>query len=232
MKYLSKYKLIKENIVEKHFQLSSNLLQKLKQQNPIIDDIYDTMLEVMHESCEIVPIYTLIVDNYRIYMHTEESWNHFDLNQSDFDDLGEEYKDYIELLNIIRNNKHKDIYLEAEYQFANPKNGFSPLELTDRIKSLINNVIEKLINMECEIKCQSGEGKFDILPITSVDDYNSVYKFDIKIPITLEIENKLSLLDNIPNHILHDYSGFIKDYNIDTNGQSRLANIIRDVSKY
>lgn len=219
MKYLNKYSLIKEGIVEKHFELGSSLIQTIKKQNPIIDDIYDIMIEIMDVTGIIVPFYMLYIEDSKegVEIITSDFWEYFGMSEADYDNLEEDYTNLISCIDKLRKNT-TSIDIECSYQFANVSNQFKALEIDVDIKSILDEAEIRLRSIGCDVKYE-----YDSSP------NNGLWKIDITTPIKIKLDNSLNKLDGIPDRGIKDFKKFINDYKIDTTGENILSNIIRSI---
>lgn len=218
MKYLNKYNIIREGILDKHFEIGDSIITQIKNQNPIIDDIYDIMLDIMDVSNIIVPSYAINVGSGEIGINTKDWWEYFDMSEQDFDNLQGDYIDIINFIDNLRDNKIGNINIRCEYQFSNASNGFKALEITDNIKSVFNDVESRLVSIGCNVKYEySGL------------NVKALWKIDITTPIKIKIINNLSVLDGISDVNIKDFRKFIMDYKIDNNGESEISSIIRKI---
>ena len=236
MKYLKKYNLIKEGIVEDQFKFGDMVMDLIIKENPIVHDVDDVMNEINDIlGHDVVPIYEVYIFRSRpdrnsrmaagnnitgFDIHQKEWWDYMGTQEGDFDsgsetlkiDLKEAQKDLIK----IRNGEYSDVKLQVNYQYAYANNNFEPVEITDELNNAIKQVRKHLTNIGCQVQ-EEGEGdKFWGLKIT--------------FPIKLSQSNNLDVtLDGLSEGVIKDFNQFIMDYKIDDEGKRRLSNLIRKV---
>ena len=226
MKYLKKYNLIKEGIVEDQFNFGNMVMDLIIKENPIVHDVDDVMNEINDIlGHDVVPIYEVYIfhggNNITGFdIHQKEWWDYMGTQEGDFDsgsetlkiDLKEAQKDLIK----IRNGEYSDVTLQVNYQYANASNNFEPVEITDELNNAIKQVRKHLTNIGCQVQ---EEGMSD-----------SFWGLKITFPIKLSQSNNLDvILDGLPEGVIKDFNQFIMDYKIDDDGKKRLSNLIRKV---
>ena len=236
MKYLKKYNLIKEGIVEDQFKFGDMVMDLIIKENPIVHDVDDVMNEINDIlGHDVVPIYEVYIFRSRpdrnsrmaagnnitgFDIHQKEWWDYMGTQEGDFDsgsetlkiDLKEAQKDLIK----IRNGEYSDVKLQVNYQYAYANNNFEPVEITDELNNAIKQVRKHLTNIGCQVQ---EEGMSD-----------SFWGLKITFPIKLSQSNNLDVtLDGLPENVIKDFNQFIMDYKIDDDGKRRLSNLIRKV---
>ena len=236
MKYLKKYNLIKEGIVEDQFKFGDMVMDLIIKENPIVHDVDDVMNEINDIlGHDVVPIYEVYIFRSRpdrksrmaagnnitgFDIHQKEWWDYMGTQEGDFDsgsetlkiDLKEAQKDLIK----IRNGEYSDVKLQVNYQYANASNDFEPAGITDELNNAIKQVKKHLTNIGCQVQ---EEGMSD-----------SFWGLKITFPIKLSQSNNLDvMLDGLPENVIKDFNQFIMDYKIDDDGKRRLSNLIRKV---
>ena len=222
MKYLKKYNLIKEGIVEDQFKFGDMVMDLIIKENPIVHDVDDVMNEVNDIlGHDVVPIYEVYIFHGGNHItgfdiHQKEWWDYMGMGIGDFDDLEKDLKDAQKDLNKIRNGEYSDVKLQVNYQYPNASNNFESIQMTEELDKAINQVRKHLTNIGCEIQEEGMSDTFWGLKIT--------------FPIKLSQSNNLDVtLDGLPEGIIKDFNQFIMDYKIDDSGKSRLVNIIRNL---
>lgn len=222
MKYLKKYNLIKEGIVEEQFKFGNMVMDLIIKENPIVYDVDDVMNEVNDIlGHDVVPIYVVYIFHGGNHItgfdiHQKEWWDYMGMSKGDFDDLKQDLKDAQKDLIKIRNGEYSDVKLEVNYQYANASNEFESVQMTEDLDKAINQVIKHLTNIGCSVRNDGMSDAFWGLKIT--------------FPIKLSQSNSLDMtLDGLPEGIIKDFNQFITDYKIDDGGKSRLVNIIRNL---
>lgn len=220
MKYLKKYNLIKEGIVEDQFKFGDMVMDLIIKENPIVHDVDDVMNEINDIlGHDVVPIYEVYIfhggNNITGFdIHQKEWWDYMGMSIGDFDDLEKDLKDAQKDLNKIRNGEYSDVKLQVNYQYPNASNNFESIQMTEELDKAINQVRKHLTNIGCEIQEEGMSDTFWGLKIT--------------FPIKLSQSNNLDVtLDGLPENVIKDFNQFIMDYKIDDIGKSRLVNIIR-----
>ena len=236
MKYLKKYNLIKEGIVEDQFKFGDMVMDLIIKENPIVHDVDDVMNEINDIlGHDVVPSYEVYIFRSRpdrnsrmaagnnitgFDIHQKEWWDYMGTQEGDFDsgsetlkiDLKEAQKDLIK----IRNGEYSDVKLQVNYQYANASNDFEPAGITDELNNAIKQVKKHLTNIGCQVQ---EEGMSD-----------SFWGLKITFPIKLSQSNNLDVtLDGLPENVIKDFNQFIMDYKIDDDGKRRLSNLIRKV---
>ena len=236
MKYLKKYNLIKEGIVEDQFKFGDMVMDLIIKENPIVHDVDDVMNEINDIlGHDVVPIYEVYIFRSRpdrnsrmaagnnitgFDIHQKEWWDYMGTQEGDFDsgsetlkiDLKEAQKDLIK----IRNGEYSDVKLQVNYQYANASNNFEPAGITDELNNAIKQVRKHLTNIGCQVQEEGMSDSFQGLKIT--------------FPIKLSQSNNLDVtLDGLPENVIKDFNQFIMDYKIDDDGKRRLSNLIRKV---
>jgi len=219
LKYLKKYSLIKEGIVEDQFKFGDMVMDLIIKDNPIVYDVDDVMNEINDIlGHDVVPIYGVYIfhggNHLGFDIHQKEWWDYMGTDVDDYDDLKSDLKDAQKDLIKIRNGEYSDVELEVNYQYACAKNDFEYVERTEELDRAINQVRKHLTNIGCEIREEGMSDKFWGLKIT--------------FPIKLSKSNNLDVtLDGLPENVIKDFNQFIMDYKIDDGGKWRLVNIIR-----
>ena len=99
MKYLKKYNLIKEGIVEEQFKFGNMVMDLIIKENPIVYDVDDVMNEVNDIlGHDVVPIYEVYIFHGGNHItgfdiHQKEWWDYMGMDKDDFDDLKQDLKD-------------------------------------------------------------------------------------------------------------------------------------------
>lgn len=225
MKYLKKYNLIKEGIVEDQFKFGNMVMDLIIKENPIVHDVDDVMNEINDIlGHDVIPIYEVYIfhggDNWNnitgFDIHQKEWWDYMNMHEGDFDDLEVDLKTAQKDLIKIRNGEYSDVKLQVNYQYANASNNFEPAGITDELNNAIKQVKKHLTNIGCQVQEEGMSDKFWGLKIT----------FTIK----LSQSNNLDVtLDGLPENVIKDFNQFIMDYKIDDDGKRRLSNLIRKV---
>jgi hypothetical protein len=222
MKYLKKYKLIKESkdIVQRQFKFGDMVMDLIIKENPIVHDVDDVMNEINDIlGHDVVPIYGVYIFHGGNHIsgfdiHQKEWWDYMNMDEGDFDDLKKDLKDAQKDLIKIRNGEYSDVKLEVNYQYANASNNFESIQMTEELDKAIKQVRKHLTNIGCEIQEEGMSDKFWGLKIT--------------FPIKLSQSNNLDVtLDGLPENVIKDFNQFIMDYKIDDEGKIRLSNLIR-----
>lgn len=222
MKYLKKYNLIKEGIVEDQFNFGNMVMDLITKENPILHDVDDVMNEINDIlGHDVVPIYEVYIFHggnkiTGFDIHQKEWWDYMGMDVGDYDDLERDLKNAQKDLIKIRNGEYSDVKLQVSYQYANYSNNFEPAEITDELNNAIKQVKKHLTNIGCEIQEEGMSDGFWGLKIT--------------FPIKLSQSNNLDVtLDGLSDSIIKDFNQFIIDYKIDDGGKRRLSNLIRKV---
>ena len=225
MKYLKKYNLIKEGIVEDQFKFGDMVMDLIIKENPIVHDVDDVMNEINDIlGHDVVPIYEVYIFHggnqiTGFDIDQKEWWDYMGVGPDDlqyFDDLEKDLKDAQKDLIKIRNGEYSDVKLQVNYQYANASNEFEPAGITDELNNAIKQVRKHLTNIGCQVQ---EEGMSD-----------SFWGLKITFPIKLSQSNNLDVtLDGLPENVIKDFNQFIMDYKIDDDGKRRLSNLIRKV---
>jgi hypothetical protein len=222
MKYLKKYNLIKEGIVEDQFKFGNMVMDLIIKENPIVHDVDDVMNEINDILGHgVIPIYEVYIFHggnqiTGFDIHQKEWWDYMNMNEGDFDDLEVDLKIAQKDLIKIRNGEYSDVKLQVNYQYANASNDFEPAGITDELNNAIKQVKKHLTNIGCQVQ---EEGMSD-----------SFWGLKITFPIKLPQSNNLDVtLDGLPEGVIKDFNQFIMDYKIDDEGKRRLSNLIRKV---
>jgi hypothetical protein len=222
MKYLKKYNLIKEGIIDDQFKFGDMVMDLIIKENPIVHDVDDVMNEINDILGHgVVPIYEVYIFHggnqiTGFDIHQKEWWDYMNMNEGDFDDLEVDLKIAQKDLIKIRNGEYSDVKLQVNYQYANASNDFEPAGITDELNNAIKQVKKHLTNIGCQVQ---EEGMSD-----------SFWGLKITFPIKLPQSNNLDVtLDGLPEGVIKDFNQFISDYKIDDEGVRRLSNIIRKV---
>lgn len=222
MKYLKKYNLIKEGIVEDQFNFGNMVMDLITKENTIVHDVDDVMNEINDIlGHDVIPIYEVYIfhggNNITGFdIHQKEWWDYMGMGIGDYDDLEKDLKDAQKDLIKIRNGEYSDVKLQVNYQYANASNNFEPAGITDELNNAIKQVRKHLTNIGCEIQEEGMSDKFWGLKIT--------------FPIKLSQSNNLDVtLDGLPENVIKDFNQFVMDYKIDDDGKRRLSNLIRKV---
>ncbi len=217
-----KYKLIKESF-ERNLNLYSDILNKLKDQNPDIDNVEDIMLDVTDSWGGKMSIgYELYntIDNRYLEITTKDFMDYMDITEGDFENINDDYEWYIDYISKIRNGDYKDLLLELHYQYPSHNNGWEPIEINDERKEVLQEVEERLKSLNCKIKYKYSKGIENKIE-------NGLWHLKVVIPVKLNMGNKISKYDGASNKFIKDFDTFIKDYKIDDKGVDRLSNLIR-----
>ena len=222
MKYLKKYNLIKEGIVEDQFKFGNMVMDLIIKENPIVHDVDDVMYEINDILGHgVVPFYEVFVcENSKQYfafdIHQKEWWDYhgYPLSEGDYDDLKGDLEDAQKELIKIRNGEYTDFRLQVNYQYTNSSNNFEPDERTDELNKAIKQVRKHLTNIGCEIQ-DSSFGSFH----ENMDD--KFWGLKIMIPIKLSQSNNLDVIDGLTEGVIKDFNQFIMDYKIDEIKQSK-----------
>jgi hypothetical protein len=222
MKYLKKYNLIKEGIIDDQFKFGDMVMDLIIKENPIVHDVDDVMNEINDILGHgVVPIYEVYIFHggnqiTGFDIHQKEWWDYMNMNEGDFDDLEVDLKIAQKDLIKIRNGEYSDVKLQVNYQYANASNDFEPAEITDELNNAIKQVKKHLTNIGCQVQ---EEGMSD-----------SFWGLKITFPIKLPQSNNLDVtLDGLPEGVIKDFNQFIIDYKIDDTGKRRLSDILRKV---
>lgn len=227
MKYLKTHMIFES--LEKHLKLSESILKRLKAQNPKINDVEDIMLEVTDSWGFSVPPSYMLRDSTNpqnqpfAELRFQKNLDYFGMGEGDFDEPVEDYKWTIEFIDDIRRGKRSNLILDIEFQYANEHNRFKPLSQTDEQKEILSEVDERLKSIGCEIdyifkREYTPEG-------SSLGE--GLWKMTISIPVKFQPENIITSLDGFSKDLIKDFTQFVKDYSIDTDGQVKLSNLIR-----
>jgi hypothetical protein len=222
MKYLKKYNLIKEGIVENQFKFGDMVMDLIIKENPIVHDVDDVMNEINDIlGHDVVPIYEVYIFHggnqiTGFDIHQKEWWDYMNMHEGDFDDLEVDLKTAQKDLIKIRNGEYSDVKLQVNYQYPNASNNFESIQMTEELDKAIKQVRKHLTNIGCEIQ---EEGMSDVF-----------WGLKITFPIKLSQSNSLDMtLDGLPEGVIKDFNQFIMDYKIDDDGKIRLSNLIRKV---
>lgn len=107
MRYLNKYNPIKESI-DDNFNLCESILELIKSQNPIVEDVEDIMLDIQDSwKITVIPWYELSLTNddgtSDVEIKTRSSFSYFGMNDGDYDDIDYEHEQFILYIrNIMR----------------------------------------------------------------------------------------------------------------------------------
>ena len=210
---------------EKNFKLSESIISIVKSQNPKIEDVEDIMLELADSwGFEVPPSYQLrdtTNSNYQPFVDltTQKNLDYFNIN--DIDDPEGDYKFVVEFIDDIRMDKHKNLVLYIDFQYANSVNGFRPLKLSEQQKAILDDVKERLKLIGCN-------SIYEWSP-RLLDDGEGLWKVTVEVPIKFQPETVISSLDGLSKDFIKDFNQFVKDYSIDKGGQVKLSNLIRRV---
>ena len=158
MKYLKKYNLIKEGIVEDQFKFGNMVMDLIIKENPIVHDVDDVMNEINDIlGHDVVPIYEVYIFHGGNHItgfdiHQKEWWDYMGMTKGDFDDLKQDLKDAQKDLIKIRNGEYSDVRLQVDYQYANASNEFESVQMTEDLDKAINQVIKHLTNIGCSVR--------------------------------------------------------------------------------
>jgi hypothetical protein len=227
MRYLNKYKLIKEGI-EDNFNLCESLLELIKSQNPIIDDVEDIMLDVQDSwGITVTPWYELSLSNddgtSDVEIKTRSSFSYFGMSEGDYDDIDYEHEQFILHIRNIIDGVYDKIELNIDYQYPNDSNKFKVLPITDDIEKELSEVKERLKSLNCTMEREDSPKNSSL--------GEGLLKVRVNVPIKIDIAPGLSKLDGFSDKVISRYNEFVKKYKIDLNGQAELSNLIRDVDK-
>ena len=222
MKYLKKYNLIKEGIVENQFKFGDMVMDLIIKENPIVHDVDDVMNEINDIlGHDVVPIYEVYIFHggnqiTGFDIHQKEWWDYMNMHEGDFDDLEVDLKTAQKDLIKIRNGEYSDVKLQVNYHYPNASNNFESIQMTEELDKAIKQVRKHLTNIGCGIQEEGMSDKF--------------WGLKINFPIKLSQSNNLDMtLDGLPEGVIKDFNQFIMDYKIDDDGKSRLVNIIRNL---
>ena len=157
MKYLKKYNLIKEGIVEDQFKFGDMVMDLIIKENPIVHDVDDVMNEINDIlGHDVVPIYEVYIFHggnqiTGFDIDQKEWWDYMGVGPDDlqyFDDLEKDLKDAQKDLIKIRNGEYSDVKLQVNYQYANASNEFEPAGITDELNNAIKQVKKHLTNID------------------------------------------------------------------------------------
>ena len=231
MKYLKKYNLIKEGIVEDQFKFGNMVMDLIIKENPIIYDVDDVMNEINDIlGHDVVPFYEVFVweDSKKYFafdIHQKEWWDYhgYPLSEGDYDDLKGDLEDAQKELIKIRNGEYTDFRLQVNYQYTNSSNNFEPDERTDELNKAIKQVRKHLTNIGCEIQDNSFGYRLmiDINPARHENMDDKFWGLKIMIPIKLSQSNNLDVIDGLTEGVIKDFNQFIMDYKIDEIKQSK-----------
>lgn len=227
MRYLNKYNPIKESI-DDNFNLCESILELIKSQNPIVEDVEDIMLDIQDSwNITVIPWYELSLTNddgtSHVEIKTRSSFSYFGINDSDYDDIDYEHEQFILYVRNIMSGVYDRIELNIDYQYPNDSNNFKPLPITDDIEKELSEVKERLKSLNCTMEREDSPKNSSL--------GEGLWKVRVNVPIKLNISSNLSKFDGLSDKIISRYNDFIKKYKIDSNGQAELSNLIRDVNK-
>lgn len=235
MKYIKKYNLIRENL-QQNFEIGSHILDLLKSQNDIINDVEDILLEVQDSwGIDVKPFYNLNIEfrnaiKNSIEIKTPELFSYFGMDESDYGHhhLNSDYQDSINFIEDVRKGVYNKLELEMTYQYPNYSNGFKSLDIDDEMRKLLTDVGDRLRSIGCEVKFEVSKvnnTKYELSD--NLNDFASLWRIIIGIPVRLSVGNKLGKLDGLSNEVIKKFNDFVKDYKIDDKGQYILSDIIR-----
>lgn len=227
MRYLNKYNPIKESI-DDNFNLCESILELIKSQNPIVEDVEDIMLDIQDSwKITVIPWYELSLTNddgtSDVEIKTRSSFSYFGMNDGDYDDIDYEHEQFILYIRNIMSGVYDKIELNIDYQYPNDSNNFKPLPITDDIEKELSEVKERLKSLNCTMEREDSPKNSSL--------GEGLWKVRVNVPIKLNISSNLSKFDGLSDKIISRYNDFIKKYKIDSNGQVELSNLIRDVHK-
>lgn len=227
MRYLNKYNPIKESI-DDNFNLCESILELIKSQNPIVEDVEDIMLDIQDSwKITVIPWYELSLTNddgtSDVEIKTRSSFSYFGMNDGDYDDIDYEHEQFILYIRNIMRGVYDKIELNIDYQYPNDSNNFKPLPITDDIEKELSEVKERLKSLNCTMEREDSPKNSSL--------GEGLWKVRVNVPIKLNISSNLSKFDGLSDKIISRYNDFIKKYKIDSNGQVELSNLIRDVNK-
>lgn len=227
MRYLNKYNPIKESI-DDNFNLCESILELIKSQNPIVEDVEDIMLDIQDSwKITVIPWYELSLTNddgtSDVEIKTRSSFSYFGMNDGDYDDIDYEHEQFILYIRNIMSGVYDKIELNIDYQYPNDSNNFKPLPITDDIEKELSEVKERLKSLNCTMEREDSPKNSSL--------GEGLWKVRVNVPIKLNISSNLSKFDGLSDKIISRYNDFIKKYKIDSNGQVELSNLIRDVNK-
>lgn len=224
MKYLKKYKLIKESkdIVQRQFEFGDRVMELIIKDNTIVHDIDDVMNEISDILGHgVIPIYEVYIFHggnsiTGFDIHQKEWWDYMNMHEGDFDDLEIDLKTAQKDLDKIRRGEYKDVRLQVNYQYPNASNNFESIQRDDKLEAAINQVKKHLTNIGCEVQDEGMSDTFWGIKVTT--------------PIKISPSNDLDpITDGFSDDIITDFKQFISDYKIDDEGKIRLSNLIRKV---
>lgn len=223
MKYLKSHMIFES--LDKHFKLSQSILNELRGQNKIIEDVEDIMLEVGDSwGFEVPPSYELRdssnpQNQHYAELRTQKNLDYFGMDEGDFDEPVEDYKWTIDFVNDIRSGKRNKLILDIDFQYANDSNGFKPLKLSDEQKKTLDEVEERLKSIGCEVDYEYSNDGSNLGP--------GLWKIRVSVPVKFQPNKVISGLDGFSKDFIKDFTKFVKDYSIDIDGQVKLSNLIR-----
>lgn len=234
MKYLKKYKLIKESkdIVQRQFEFGDRVMELIIKDNTIVHDIDDVMNEISDILGHgVIPIYAVSIFHGGNHIsgfdiHQKLVWDYIDMNVGDYDDLEGDLKNAQKDLDKIRRGEYSDVKLEVNYQYANVSNNFESVVYTDKLNDAIKQVTKHLTNIGCEVEevC-SPTGK--VINGTRILNF---WGIRVTTPIKISPSNDIDpITDGFSDDIITDFKQFVSDYKIDDEGKIRLSNLIRKV---
>lgn len=230
MKYIKKYNLIRENL-QQNFEIGSHILDLLKSQNDIINDVEDILLEVQDSwGIDVKPFYNLKDTESKdsIEIKTPEVFSYFGMDESDYDDLDSDYQDSINFIENVRKGVYNKLEIDVDYQYPNNSNSFKALDINDDNRGLLEDVSERLRSIGCEVKFEVSKGSNrGYLHMKNLSDFSLLWKIIISIPVSLSVGNKINNLDGLSNEVIKKFNDFVEDYKIDDKGQYILSDIIR-----
>jgi hypothetical protein len=212
--------------IERQIELETDILNKLKEQNPNIEIVDDIMIEVADSwGGTVVPYYGLFnkTDSKYLELHTKEVVRYFDFNDGDLENITDNH--FSDYLSNIRSGKYKDLILKIDYQYPSEQNGWKSVILTDERKEVLSDLEERLKYFNYDVEYEYGDVG---LPNDSVENSKRLWKLSISMPVKLNLGNKISRLDRVSKNFIKDFETFVKDYKIDDKGVDRLSNLLRN----
>jgi hypothetical protein len=221
IKKYNNFKIINEKISFEEFCSKTQDIKKIIiEQNK---DIIQTSQQMMYDILDIIghhiPGFFSIKfsSGQFLVLDAKEEEEYFG-EETEFDDNhDDEY-----LKNHIRKIRSGEkIELVIHYQPSCDENGWKPVLLTDELVDANKNVQEDLnsIGVDFEIK----ESNLNL-----ENGQNGVWHYELFIPIELKLSDVFDKSE-LPEKTLKSFKEFIKKYNIPSDGEIEISNIIRSI---
>jgi hypothetical protein len=220
IKKYNNFKIINEKISFEEFCSKTKDIKKMiiEQNKDIIQNSQEMMYEILDIIGHIPGFFSIkFNDGNWLVLDAKEEEEYFG-EETEFDaDHDDEY-----LKNCIMKIRRGDeLSLSILYQTACAENNWEPILLTDELEEANRSVTESLKSIGVDLKIEKEQSKTKI-------DLNGVWSYTLYIPIELKMSNSLDSSD-LNQNTLKSFKEFIKKYNIPSDGEIEISNIIRSI---